>query len=182
MVLSHNEVIKIVQGLGERDLKDPEGASVDLRLASVHKIVGGQAFIEADGVAGQGRRSGFKTEELCTYNNDKDSQENLIINPGEYYLVKTIEIVDIPMDVIADFRTRSTLFRAGLNLLTTVGSPGYKGELIFGLKNTGPMPVTLQMGARICQAIFYRLESEGTAYRGQNQGGRVTAGGVEQQV
>lgn len=182
MVLSHNEVVKIVSNLGERDLNNPEGASVDLRLGSIYEIVGGEAYIEADGVAGQGRRSGFETKELNSFSEDSDVQEAIKIEPGDYYLVKTVETVDIPLDVLADFRTRSSLFRAGLDLLTTVGAPGYKGELIFGLKNLGSHPVTLQMGARICQAVFYRLESKGVAYRGQNQGGRVTAAGVEQQV
>lgn len=105
-----------------------------------------------------------------------------MINPGEYFLAKTIETVDIPLDIMGDFRARSSLFRAGLSLLTTVGAPGYKGELIFGLHNSGQHSVKLQMGARISQAIFHRLESEGIAYRGQNQGGRVTAAGTEKQV
>lgn len=182
MVISHDEVVKIVQGLGERDLNNPEGASVDLRLGSVHELADGKAFIEADGKAGQGRRSGFNTKEICSYKEGSDQQATLTINPGDYYLVKTIETVDTPLDVLADFRPRSTLFRSGLCLLTTVGSPGYKGELIFGLSNLGPHPVDLQLGARICQATFYRLESEGVAYRGQNQGGRVTSAGAEQQV
>jgi deoxycytidine triphosphate deaminase len=163
-------------------LNNPEGASVDLRLGSIHKIVGGDAFIEADGAAGQGLRSGFETDQIYTYKEDSDTQDTIIVNPGEYFLIKTIETVDIPTNVLADFRARSSLFRAGLSLLTTIGSPGYKGELIFGLHNAGQHPVTLQMGARISQAIFYRLESEGVAYRGQNQGGRVTSAGIEQQV
>lgn len=182
MVISHEEVLTIVNGLGERDLNTPEGASVDLRLKSVHKIVGGEAFIECDGEAGLGRRSGFETEEVCSYKPDSETQDTLEIKPGEYFLVKTIETVNIPINVLADFRARSSMFRAGLSLLTTVGAPGYKGELIFGLKNDGPLPVKLQMGARFCQAVFYRLEQDGVAYRGQNQGGRVTVAGVEQQV
>ena len=182
MIISHKEVVDIVKNLGERDLNNPEGASVDLRLGSIHKIVDGDAFIEADGAAGQGLRSGFKTERLFSYKEDSDTQDTIVINPGDYFLVKTVETVKIPLDVLADFRARSSLFRAGLSLLTTVGSPGYEGELIFGLHNAGQYPVTLQMGARISQAIFYKLESEGVAYRGQNQGGRVTSAGIEQQV
>ncbi len=182
MIIPHNEVVEIVKNLGDRDLKNPEGASVDLRLGSVHEIVGGSAFIEADGMAGQGLRSGFQTEQIHSFKEGSDAQETVVIAPGEYYLVKTIETVDIPLDVLADFRARSSLFRAGLSLLTTIGSPGYKGELVFGLHNSGQHAVTLQMGARISQAVFHRLESEGIAYRGQNQGGRVTASGVEKQV
>ncbi|HEY4160550.1 MAG TPA: hypothetical protein VGM08_00645 [Candidatus Saccharimonadales bacterium] len=182
MVVGLQEVLTIVKDLGERDKNNPEGAGVDLRLGEVHRIKDGSAFIEADGPAGQGLRSGFNTEPVAAYSASSTSQEKLTIQPGEYYLVKTIESVDVPLDVVADFRARSSLFRAGLNLLTTVGSPGYKGPLIFGLANLGPLPVTLQMGARICSALFYRLETEGSAYRGQHMGGRVTPGGVERQV
>lgn len=182
MVISLDEVRKIVKDLGDRDKHNPEGAGVDLRLGEIHKITGGEAFIEADGPASQGLRSGFDTEVVAAYQPGHKAQEKFTIRPGEYYLVKTIESVDIPLDVVADCRPRSSLFRAGLSLLTTVGSPGYQGPLIFGLTNLGPLPVTLQMGARICSALFYRLESEGTAYRGQHMGGRVTPGGVERQV
>jgi deoxycytidine triphosphate deaminase len=182
MVLSHADIYKIVQNLSERELKNPEGTAVDLRLGEVHKITGGQAFIEADAKDGQGRRSGFETELLMAFDESAARQKELVIKPGEYYLVKTVEVVDIPLDVLGDVRPRTTLFRAGLALQTSIVHPGYKGNLVLGLHNSGPLPVTLQMGARVCVAVFYRTEAEGVAYRGQNQGGRVTAGGVEQQV
>jgi deoxycytidine triphosphate deaminase len=182
MIVNLKQVQQIVQNLGERDRKNPEGGGVDLRIGEVHKISGGEAFIEADGLAGQGLRSGFETELVTAYHEGQDTQEKLIIKPGDYYLVKTVESIKTPLDVVSDFRPRSSLFRAGLNLITSVGSPGYEGELIFGLTNLGPKPVTLQMGARFCTAIFHRIESDGVAYRGQHQGGRVSSGGVEQQV
>ena len=184
MVISLGEVRGIVKNLGERDTQNPEGAGVDLRIGEVHKITGGEAFIESDGAEGQGLRSGFETEVVMTYteNGDSKNQPRFVIKPGDYYLVKTIETVSIPLNVLADFRARSSLFRAGLNLLTTVGSPGYQGSLIFGLSNLGHAPVTIQMGSRICTAVFYRLEEDGVAYRGQHQGGRITSGGIEKQV
>jgi dUTP pyrophosphatase len=182
MVLSHADIQKIVQNLSQRELEKPEGTGVDLRLGEVHKLTAGQAFIEVDGSAGQGKRSMFPTEKIMGYHPDAETQDTFIIQPGQYCLVKTIESIKTPLDVLSDFRPRSTLFRSGLILLTTVGSPGYEGELIFGLHNAGPFPVSLQMGARICTAVFYRLEGKGVAYRGQHQGGRVTSAGTEQQV
>ena len=182
MVLSHSEIQKIVKNLGERELKNPEGNGVDLRLGEVHKITSGQAFIEADSEDGLGKRSMFETEVLHKFNENSKNQEVFTIKPGEYYLVKTIETVEMPLDVLGDFKPRSTLFRSGLSLLTTVTNAGYKGGLIFGLYNAGPLPVTLQLGARIAVAVFWRAEAEGKAYRGQHQGGRVTSAGAEQQV
>lgn len=182
MVLTHQDIHKIVQNLSQRERENPEGTTVDLRLGEVHKFSGGEAFIEADGAAGQGKRSMLTTEVVMAYKDGADEQDKLVVKPGEYYLVKTIESVKIPLDVLCDVRPRSTLFRSGLILLTTLGAPGYEGGLIFGLTNAGPFPVTLQMGARICTAAFYRTEGEGVAYRGQHQGGRVTSGGAEQQL
>lgn len=182
MLLAHDRIHKIVQNLSERELHHPEGAAVDLRLGEVHRITGGEAFIEADGATGQGLRRGFETELVLAYAPTGDSQDKLVIKPGDYYLVKTIETVKLPLDVVADFRPRSSLFRAGLVLLTSVGAPGYAGELVFGLTNAGPLPVTLQMGARFCVAIFHHVDGKGVAYRGQHQGGRVTPEGVERQV
>ncbi|HTE22379.1 MAG TPA: hypothetical protein VK674_05050 [Candidatus Limnocylindria bacterium] len=182
MVLSHADVQKIVHNLGRRELENPEGHGVDLRLGEVHRISGGQAFIESDTKDGQGMRSGFETELVMRFDESADQQEKLVVQPGDYYLVKTVESVDMPMDVLGDFRPRSSLFRAGLVLLTSVAPSGYKGGLIFGLYNAGPLPVTLQMGARVAAAVFYRSEKKGIAYRGQNQHGRITAAGTEQQV
>ncbi len=182
MVISIADVHKIVQNLSVRELENPEGAGVDLRLGEVIEITGGTAFIEADGPAGQGLRSGFETKVTCAFQEGGEVQEKFVFEPGKYYLVKTVETVQIPINVLGDFRARSTLFRSGLNLLTTTGAPGYEGPLVFGLTNHGSLPVTIQMGARIAQALFYRLESDGIGYRGQNQGGRTTASGVERQV
>ena len=39
---------KLIENLGKRELENPEGVGVDLRLGSVHRIVSGGAFIEAD--------------------------------------------------------------------------------------------------------------------------------------
>jgi deoxycytidine triphosphate deaminase len=178
MVLSHDEIKKIVKGLSQRELDNPEGTVVDLRLGEVHKFSGGEAFIEADGAAGQGKRSMFQTELVAKFQEGSGTQEKLTVKPGDYYLVKTVESVDTPLDVMSDFRTRGTLFRSGLILLTSIGAPGYKGELIFGLYHAGPFPVTLQMGARICSAAFYRTENDGLAYRGLHMGGRVTWAGA----
>jgi deoxycytidine triphosphate deaminase len=184
MVISIKEAQKIVKNLSKRELNNPEGAGVDLRLGEVHRISSGEAFIDADGDQEQGLRSGFETELIYKFESDKKAseQQRLTLKPGDYFLVKTHEEVDIPRDVVGEFNPRSSLHRAGLLLVTTLGQPGYQGGLIFGLKNLGDHPVTLQMGARICSAVFYKIESHAPSYRGQHQGGRVTPSGIERQV
>ena len=60
--------------------------------------------------------------------------------------------------------------------------PGYAGKLTMGLTNLSPFPVKLQLGARICNIIFHKIEGKTTKYRGQHQGGRVSPKKVERQV
>jgi deoxycytidine triphosphate deaminase len=107
---------------------------------------------------------------------------SVTIQPGDFFLVSTIESVNTPLDITINFKPRSTTFRSGLFLRTGNVAPGYKGKLSFGLKNEGPVPVTIEMGARFVHAQFEQVLGEGNQYRGQWQGGRVTATKKEKQV
>ena len=165
----------LIVGLGGRDLSSPEGTGIDLRLGSVHKMIEGGAYIEADGEAGLGKRHGVKTEEILKIK-ESDAQDELIISPGEYYLVQTAESLNVPLDLMPMVYPRSSLFRGGLMLLATKTDPGYKGPLTFGLTNLSLFPVKIQLGARICNIVFYKIEGDVVGYRGQHQGGRVSHG------
>lgn len=172
----------LVENLGERDLNNPEGVGIDLRLGAIFKITEGGAFIEVDGKAGLGMRKGVKTEVVAKFNPEADSQEDFVIKPGEYYLVQTYESVNAPKDLMPMLYTRGSLFRAGLLLLVSKTDPGYKGTLIMGLANLSPFDVKLQMGARICNLVFHKIKGKTVKYRGQHQGGRVTPEKEERQV
>jgi deoxycytidine triphosphate deaminase len=179
-VLGIDQVLKrikeenLIEGLGGRDLDNPEGVGIDLRLGGVYKIIEGGAFIESDGEMGLGKRKGVKTEEI--------KSDEIIIKPGEYYLVTTMETINTPEDLMPMLYPRSSLFRAGLLLLNTKTDPGYKGKLTMGLTNLSKFEVKLQVGARICNVVFHKIEGKTVGYRGQHQGGRVTPEKEERQV
>ena len=113
---------------------------------------------------------------------DKIVIKSLIIKPGEFYLVKTIESVNMPQNLTASITPRSTTYRSGLFLRTGNVPPGYCGGLIFGLKNEGPIPVEIEMGARFVHIQFHEIKGGGSMYRGQWQGGRITTTKKEKQV
>ncbi len=165
---------KLVTGLAERELKNPEGAGFDLRLGEVHKITGGTAFL------GEEERQTPEIETILRYNPRK--KQSITIFPNEFYLVTTIEEVNLPKDLTANFKPRTTTFRSGLFLRTGNVAPGYKGKLSFAIKNEGPLPVTIELGARIIHIQFIRVDGGGALYRGQWQGGRVAATKKEKQV
>lgn len=162
---------KLVENLSERELTNPEGAGFDLRLGEVYKI-SGSAFL------GETHRQTPDIELVAQFGKDK----SIKIKPGDFYLVKTMETINLPIDLSATILPRTTTFRSGLFIRTGPIQPGYSGELTFGLKNEGPITVEIEMGARFTHVIFQEIKGTGSKYRGQWQGGRVSATKREKQV
>jgi len=179
MILGISELLRLVkeenlvEGLSERELTNPEGAGFDLRIGELYKLRG-QGFL------GVTERETPELELAASYDPAKSTV--IALEPRIYYMMKTIEKVNTPLDVAILFRPRSTLYRSGVTAFTGNCAPGYKGELNFGLINFGAEPFKLEMGARIVHAMFYEVKAGGSAYRGQWQGGRATTDGKEVQV
>ncbi len=184
---------KLVEHLSERELTNPEGAGFDLRLGEVYKI-SGKAFlgiterhtadIELVAKYDESRHSGKRGTSASRIDSGQARMtgNSVVIKPGNFFLVKTVESVNMPEDLTASITPRSTTYRSGLYLRTGNVPPGYCGGLTFGLKNEGPIPVTIEMGARFVHIQFSEVSGGGNMYRGQWQGGRVTAKKKEKQV
>lgn len=164
---------KLVENLSERELTNPEGAGFDLRLGEIYKI-SGKAFL------GETHRQTADVKLVKVY--DPKKKQSIKIKPGDFFLVKTIEKINLPLNLSAVILPRTTTFRSGLFIRTGPIQPGYSGELTFGLKNEGPIIVEIEMGARFTHLIFHEIKGEGSKYRGQWQGGRVTTTKKEKQV
>lgn len=179
MILGVSELLrlvsekKLVENLAERELTNPEGAGFDFRIGTLYRVRG-------KGYLGVEERETPEMDEVVSYS--PDEKHSVSLDPNVYYVIKTIERVNTPKDIAILFRPRSTLYRSGIALFTGNVSPGYVGELNFGIMNLRPEPFVLEMGARICHAMFYQIAGETAAYRGQWQGGRTTTDGKEKQV
>lgn len=182
-----HELVKennLVENLCDREKNNPEGAGFDLRLAEVYNL-------ENNDLTGTGEIGFLGIEERDTPDisllgkNDesKPERENaFVFEPGQYYLVKTMEKVNLPVTVSGIIFPRTTLFRSGLALFNGLVQPGYSGELTFGLANLGPGKIRVSFGARVVHITFHEVLGEGNQYRGQWQGGRVSTDGKEVQV
>lgn len=164
---------KLVENLSERELKNPEGAGFDLRLDEVYKI-SGKAYL--------GVTERHTADVKLVKKFDKNKNNKIIIKPGDFFLVKTIESVNMPDNLTASITPRSTTYRSGLMIRAGNVPPGYCGGLTFGLVNEGPISVTIEMGARFVHIQFQEVSGKGNMYRGQWQGGRVTTTKKEKQV
>ncbi|MGA2667049.1 MAG: dCTP deaminase [Patescibacteria group bacterium] len=179
MVLGVDELLKLVkskklvEGLCDRELTNPEGSGFDLRLGKVHKI-SGKGFLGID------ERNSADSKLVAEYNPKK--KKSIIIKPAESYLVTTLERVNLPQNLTAKTWMRSTLYRSGIIMSAGNVPPGYQGELTFLFYNAGKAKMEIELGARIVHILFWEVKGKTNAYRGQWQGGRVTTKKREKQI
>lgn len=87
------------------------------------------------------------------------------------YVIGYAEKVNLPADLMALARPRSTLLRSGVAIHTAVWDAGYSGRGEGLLSVINPKGYRLQRGAAVVQLVFLRL---GTAtaegYKGKYQG------------
>lgn len=164
---------KLVEGLSERELQNPEGAGFDLRLGKIHKI-SGKGFLGID------ERNSADSNLVAEFK--KNKKRLFIIKPSESYLVTTIEKVNLPNNLTANIWMRSTLYRSGIIMCGGNIAPGYKGELSFLFYNAGKAKMEIELGARIVHIIFWEVKGKTNIYRGQWQSGRVSSNKKERQV
>ncbi|RLC76997.1 MAG: hypothetical protein DRI61_12310 [Chloroflexi bacterium] len=182
-VIELNKKYNLIENLSERELT-PEGVGIDIRVGEVYKI-------EGEGYLGVIER---KTPEVRKIADIRQGDEKIVLSPGEFVLVKTIEKVNIPGEKIVieegeepaylmlDVYPRSTLQRCGIYFMGTKTDPGYSGELTFALVNIGNSSFILELGARIANLVFKQVKGEiCKPYEGQWKGGRVGTEGLEKQ-
>ena len=179
MILGIDELLKLVkeknlvENLSERELNNPEGAGFDLRIGELYEVVG-EGFLHI---------KNRKTPELklvAKYENGKSTKIEL--EPGKAYIMKTVERVNTPNNLLGLIFPRSTLYRSGILLRAGVDDPGYRGELSFGLFNFGKERFEIEMGTRMAHIIFFEVKGDAGVYTGKWQGGRVSAEKEEKQV
>ncbi|MCL2679503.1 MAG: deoxyuridine 5'-triphosphate nucleotidohydrolase [Dehalococcoidia bacterium] len=93
----------------------------------------------------------------------------LHLAPGVYSIIYN-EIVNLPRDVMALGRPRSSLLRCGASLHTAVWDAGYSGRSESLLTVHNPLGIDLEKDARVLQLVFSRLTRTSESYSGRYQG------------
>lgn len=101
----------------------------------------------------------------------KGSKPYYELKPGSYQ-IRLKEKVNLPRDVTADTKPRSSLMRCGATINSALWDTGYsgKGQVLLTVYNEEGLK--LYPGARICQMVFHEASSETEGYNGtyQNEG------------
>ena len=106
-------------------------------------------------------------QEIITLGEEVYYQEvgssQFILKPGQFCLATTNEVVNIPKYLSAMVQGRSSIGRSGLQIQNAGHiDSGFKGQITLELHNQSHLPMVIQPGReiRICQIIFYKLNSE----------------------
>lgn len=87
-----------------------------------------------------------------------EDHESLVIDPGEFALLTTEEIVNMPADKVAFISLKFSHARKGLiNISGFHVDPNFTGRLIFSVYNASPSPTILRQGIPVFMIVFANL-------------------------
>lgn len=156
LILADPPLVESYLSLAEQ--LQPNG--LDLTLREVCGL-GSAGYLGRD--AGQ---RGLSTAEPLTFGAD-----GWLELPGGPYLITFNEIVNLPLDLMALGRPRSSLLRCGVAVHTAVWDAGYRGRSQALLAVHHPLGYRVQQGARLIQLVFFRLARPVSGgYQGRFQG------------
>ena len=166
--LGREELLALIEGprplvSAYRSLEEqlqPNG--FDLTVAEVGQFDG-------RGVLGRSNAS-RSLPEVTPLQFDRDGWVDLPAGP---YQIVFNEIVDLPNDLMALGRPRSSVCRMGATLITAVWDAGYTGRSTALLVVENPAGVRLEQSARLLQLVFFTLNAPTArgydgAYQGEN--------------
>lgn len=192
-----NQEYGLLENISSRAREEPEGVGIDVRAGKAYEIEGA-GYLGVEG----GRLEREEYQKPREYPNstkiadvdDEESKRIVGMNPGDYVLVETMETINLPGErveisddvkprfLMADVYPRSSLQRSGVYFKGTKTDPGYSGTLVFAMANLTDDPFMFEIGARVANLAFKMVEGGLVReYQGQNQGGRTTTEGTEEQ-
>ena len=176
MYLNHDEILELCEsgGMENWDKDCINAASLDVRL-------GPEIMCE----------QGSSTHRMLDYSRrDKPDMQSVMMSsgglavyPGQFFLAHTMERCNLPDDVAALFRIKSSMGRIGLEHMDAGWvDPGFNGSLTLEFKLMLERHwVNIKPGDRIGQLIFFRGNkvSEDKSYRTKgNYNGKSGVGQV----
>jgi deoxycytidine triphosphate deaminase len=79
--------------------------------------------------------------------------------PNSHYNIEINESVDLPINVYAELRIRSSWSRKGVFQSSGIYDPGFHGTCGMTLYNLSSEPVEIPINERIAQMVFYEADA-----------------------
>ncbi len=125
----------------------------DVRVGTLFKIftnvspTGGQAIVDP---------KKFTDESFITIDTKVTGKDHVIIPPNSFALCETVELIEVPRDVLVICVGKSTYARCGIIVNVTPLEPEWRGKVTIEISNTTPLPAKIYANEGIAQMIFLR--------------------------
>ncbi len=127
----------------------------DVRVGTVFKVFtnaaphGGQTIVDP---------KQFDDNMFVTVDTDITGRDHVIVPPNSFALAETVEVFDIPRDVLAICVGKSTYARCGIIVNVTPLEPQWRGKVTIEISNTTPLPAKIYANEGIAQMIFIKAD------------------------
>ncbi len=169
-MLSHNELVSLinekpplVEKMIDPDTQiQPNGIELTLQRVEIHEGPGSIAFDNS--------QRKLPTTRMLDFN-----EEGWLDLPEGSYKIIFNEIVNIPKNIAAIAKPRSSLLRCGVTIGTAVWDAGYSGRSESLLVVYNKKGFSVKKDARVLQLLFFRLGEEvGKGYSGIYQNENIS--------
>lgn len=139
------------------NMQDIKGITVDLHLGHKFRIFQGHSAGYID-VSGDKTSVQSALDKVMSDEIHLNEDEPFFLHPGTLALASTHEVITIPDDLVGWIDGRSSLARLGLMVHVTAHriDPGWHGQIVLEIFNSGKLPLALRPGMSIC-ALFFEL-------------------------
>lgn len=127
----------------------------DVRVGTLFKIFtnvardGGQAIVDP---------KTFDPNLFVTVDTADTGRDHVIIPPNSFALCETVEVFEIPRDVLAICVGKSTYARCGIIVNVTPLEPEWRGKVTIEISNTTPLPAKIYANEGIAQMVFIKAD------------------------
>ncbi|HEY9018418.1 dCTP deaminase [Thiomicrospira sp.] len=144
----------------EPDARKIKGISVDLRLDNRFRVFNDHTAPYID-LSGPSEEVQTLLDKVMGNEIVIEQNQAFFLHPGELALASTLESITVPDDLVGWLDGRSSLARLGLMVHVTAHriDPGWQGQIVLEIFNSGKLPLALRPGMDICAINFETLSS-----------------------
>jgi dCTP deaminase len=137
-----------------------KGISVDLRLDNRFRVFNDHTAPYID-LSGPKEEVQALLDRVMSHEIVIEQDQAFFLHPGELALASTLESITVPDDLVGWLDGRSSLARLGLMVHVTAHriDPGWHGQIVLEIFNSGKLPLALRPGMDICAINFETLSS-----------------------
>ncbi len=127
----------------------------DVRVGTLFKIF---TDVSLDGKHAIVDPKQFSDTSFVTIDTAKSNCDYIIIPPNSFALAETVEVFDVPRDVLCICLGKSTYARCGIIVNVTPLEPEWRGKVTIEISNTTPLPAKIYANEGIAQMIFLKAD------------------------